>query len=186
MSKIAKSTSPNHLLHFGSDLSSALARLQRAELHFLLLSGRLYTNSCRKKSTPWVFCAPPPRPRWLSRQKKQPLITSWLSWSEMAPPREMGGATSNHEASGSQEHKELRPSHRELWDTSLFPSGCFAFDFHGAELFLPLPPDSKLPTSQSQNRHRSHRQSGRRRHTLTPQHFGGKSKPSCRPGGGGQ
>lgn len=34
-------------------------------------------------------------------------------------------------------------------------------------------------------RHRSHRQSGRRKHTLTPQHFDGKSKPLCRPGGGG-
>lgn len=56
----------------------------------------------------------------------------------------MGGAISlsmsHHGASWSQEH---RPSHRELWDTSLFPSGCFAFDFHGAELFLPLLPDSK-------------------------------------------
>lgn len=93
-------------------------------------------------------------------------------------------STSHHEASGSRGHKEQRPSHRELWDTSLFPSGPFAFDFHGAELFLPLPPHSKLPT-ESQNRHRSHRQSSRRRHTLTTQHFGGKSKPSCRPGGDG-
>lgn len=46
-----------------------------------------------------------------------------------------------------------------------------------------LTPDSKLPT-ESQNRHRSHRQSGQQRHTLTPQHFYGKSKPSCWPDGG--